>query len=131
MAVTRLDDLHHEVLRRLRALEVVHPERTAHLTLDIARHGAALPVPAVLATLEDLREHGRVAQVGGGWRLQAAATANGGAPPDRAVSTGAVWLVVLDGAAVLSVHASEQGARARVADLDSFAARVERRPVED
>lgn len=129
--MTHPDDVRREVLRRLRALEDVHPERTVHLTIDIARHGATLPVPRVLASLEDLRELGSVVQVGGGWRLQAAAAANGGAPPDAPASTGAVWLVVIDGAAVLSAHASERGARARVAELDNFAARVERRLVED
>ena len=65
--MTRLDDLGEEVLRRLRALVEVHPERTVHLTIDIAGHGAGLPVPTVLATLEDLRDHGRVVRVGGGW----------------------------------------------------------------
>jgi hypothetical protein len=129
--VTRLDGLHHEVLRRLRALGVVHPERTVHLTIDIAHHGAALPVQTVLGTLEDLREQGRVVRVGGGWCLADAPAANGAAPPGGAASTGTVWLVVVGGATVLSVHASEAGARARVADLDNFAARVERRRVED
>ncbi|MGE0029411.1 MAG: hypothetical protein AB7O78_02825 [Thermoleophilia bacterium] len=67
--MTRLDDLRAEILGRLRALAVVHPERTVHLTIDVARRGAVLPVPAVLATLEDLRARGEVVQLGGGWRL--------------------------------------------------------------
>ena len=121
--MTRRDDLHGEVLQRLRALGVTHPERTVHLTIDIARHGAPLPVPTALATLEDLRERGAVVHVGGGWRLPDG--------PDGGAATRAVWLVVLGGATVLSVHASQEGARSRVAELDNFAANVERRRVED
>ena len=138
--MTRLDDLRAEILERLRALGVTHPERTVHLTIDIARHGAPLPVPTALATLEDLRERGAVVHVGGGWRLpdgpesvrlEVSVTADGAAPPDGAASTRAVWLVVIGGATVLSVHASQEGARARVAELDNFAAHIERRRVED
>jgi len=118
--MTAAAGLRTEVLDRLRALTVSRPERTVHLTIDVVRYGASLPVPAVLATLEDLWERGEVVQVGGGWRL-----------PDGVASTRAVWLVVIGDAAVHSVHESERGARARVAELDSFAARIERRPVED
>jgi hypothetical protein len=120
--VTRLDDVRAEILERLRALGITHPERTVHLTIDIARHGAPLAVPTALATLEDLRERGAVVHVGGGWRLPDG--------PDGVAATRAVWLVVSSGATVLSVHASQEGAHARVADLDNFAARVERRRVE-
>jgi hypothetical protein len=138
--VTGLDELHAEVLRRLRALGVAHPERTVHLTIDVARHGAPLPVPSVLATLEDLRERGEVVHVGGGWRLpdgpesvrlEVSVSADDDSAPDDAASARTVWLVLIRGATVLSVHATEDGARARVADLDNFAAQVERRRVED
>ena len=138
--MTRLDDLRAEVLARLRALGVAHPERTVHLTIDIARHGAPLAVPTVLSTLENLRERGEVVHVGGGWRLsdgpesvrlEVSVSADGAAPPERTAPTGVVWIVVIGGATVLSVHASQEGARARVAELDNFAAHVERRRVED
>jgi hypothetical protein len=77
----------------------------------------------VLATLEDLRERGGVVHVGGGWRLSDG--------HDPATSTRFVWLVLSRGAAVLSVHGTEEGARSRVAELDNFSAHVERRRVED
>ncbi len=137
--MTRLDELRAEVLGRLRALAAAHPERTVHLTIDVARHGATLPVPSVLATLEDLRERGRVVHVGGGWRLpdgpegvrlEVSVSPDGAASPDRAAATRSVWLVLISGATVLSVHATEDGARARVAELDNFAAHVERHRVE-
>jgi hypothetical protein len=129
--VTRLDDLRQEVLRRLRALGVVHPERTVHLAIDIAHHGAALPVPAVLATREDLRERGRVVRVGGGWCVADAPAGNGAVPTGAAGPTRTLWLVGVGGGTGHSVHASEAGARARVAELDSSAAQVARRRLED
>jgi hypothetical protein len=130
----------HEVLRRLRALGVAHPERTVHLTIDVARHGAPLPVPSVLATLEHLLERGEVVHVGGGWRLpdgpesvrlEVSMSPGDHAAPDPAASPRSVWLVLIRSATVLSVHATEDGARTRVAELDNFAAHVERRRVED
>jgi hypothetical protein len=58
-----------EVLERLRALAVAHPERTVHLAIDVAQHGPPRPVPEVHAALEELRERREVMPVGGGWRL--------------------------------------------------------------
>jgi hypothetical protein len=113
-------DLHGEVLDRLQTLTVSRPDRAAHLAIDVVRYGPPLPVPAVLAALEDLRRRGEVVHAGGGWRL-----------PDEANAARAVWLVMIRDAAVHSVHASERSARARVAELDSFDAYVEQRPVED
>ena len=124
--MTAAGDLRAEVLDRLRALTVAHPERTVHLTIDVVRYGAPLPVAGVLATLEHLRASGAIVHAGGGWRLPEAASALDGAD-----GGGAVWLVVISGATVLSVHASQEGARARVAELDSFDAHVERRRLED
>jgi hypothetical protein len=138
--VTRLDELRPEVVRRLRAMGVAHPERTVHLAIDVARYGATLPVPSVLASLEALRDAGAVVPVGGGWRLadgpepvrlEVSASADGAGPPDPAPAAGSVWLVVIGTETVLSVHATEEGARARVAELDNFTAHVEQRPVED
>jgi hypothetical protein len=118
--MTATADLRTEVLDRLRALAVARPERTVHLTIDVVRYGASLPIPAVLATLESLRERGEVVHAGGGWRL-----------PDGAGSGRAVWLVLISDAVVHSIHSSERGARARAAELDNFDARVEQRRVED
>lgn len=137
--MTRLDALREDVLGRLRALALAHPERTVHLTIDVARHGAPLPVPTVHATLEDLMDRGQVVHVGGGWRpadgpepvrLEVSAPGDGAVAAGRAAPADTVWVVLISGGTVHSVHATEHGARARVAELDSFDAHVERRPLE-
>jgi hypothetical protein len=63
------DQLLTEVLARLRALALAHPERTVHLAIDVALHGPPRPVREVHAALEELRERREVMPVGGGWRL--------------------------------------------------------------
>lgn len=62
-------DLHREVLHRLRQLDDAHPERTRHLAIDVAQHGAPLNIPAVQRALEDLWEARQVMHIGRGWRL--------------------------------------------------------------
>jgi len=127
------DELRTEVVERLHALTIAHPERTVHLAIDVAQHGPARPVRAVQAALTDLLQRGVVMHVGGGWRLP-----DGPEPVQLAVSTadhgaeagGVVWLVLISGQMVLSVHGSEEGARARVAELDNFDAQIQRRRVE-
>lgn len=62
-------DLRAEVLARLRALDDAHPERSAHLTIDVAQHGRPLSIPAVQVALDRLWTEHQVVRVGrAGWR---------------------------------------------------------------
>lgn len=66
---TPTTDLRVEVLQRLRGLADAHPDRTSHLTIDVAQHGRPLNIPAVQVTLEELWVARQVLHVGRGWRL--------------------------------------------------------------
>lgn len=58
-----------EVLTRLRHLTTNRPDRTTHLAIDIAQHGAPLSIPAVQVALEQLWADHQVVHTGRGWRL--------------------------------------------------------------
>lgn len=68
-AATTTTDTRQEVHRRLHALTEARPDRRTHLAIDIAQHGAPLPIHIVRPALEDLWVDGKVETAGRGWRL--------------------------------------------------------------
>lgn len=71
--MTTSADLRIEVLDRLAALEVAHPERRSHMVIDVAMRGEYRSISAVLRALDELWEQGRVDRVGErGWRVRPA-----------------------------------------------------------
>lgn len=65
------DSFRAEVLARLRALDDARPERSAHLSIDVAQHGEPLSITAVQRALEELWQEKMVVHVGrAGWRAR-------------------------------------------------------------